>query len=117
MLQSEKLFLGEMLFLSNCKRLCSCCKDSGMAAVTSKGSLCEVVCTVEAEVGDGECLYVSGEPAELGGRKPEMAVQMFAMGHSNLWKAEVWVVILSCYPLGFFKGDLFTLEDGVKTRS
>ncbi|KAI4324588.1 hypothetical protein MLD38_030063 [Melastoma candidum] len=87
-------------------------RDSGMASIASKGSSCKVFWTVEAEVGDGECLYVSGDLPELGCWKPEMATQMFQMEHSNLWKAEIWISSGSSFKYNYFvKGASWCADD------
>lgn len=56
---------------------------------TNYEGLCEVVWTVEADLADGELLYVTGDPDALGCWQPEIATLLHPTETSNLWKAEV----------------------------
>ena len=54
--------------------------------------LCEVAWTVEADLEEGQLLYISGESVALGCWEPEMAILMSPTKHANIWRAEVKVV-------------------------
>ncbi|KAL1072594.1 hypothetical protein V6Z11_D11G163600 [Gossypium hirsutum] len=60
----------------------------GLSTATFEG-LCEVVWTVEADLAEGQLLYISGEPVALGFWKPETAILMSPTEHANIWVAEV----------------------------
>ncbi|XP_031372344.1 ribonuclease E/G-like protein, chloroplastic isoform X2 [Punica granatum] len=64
------------------------CMRKGKSILTSKGS-CEIVWTVEAELTDGQQLYVTGDPAKLGCWNPGMAIPMSRTSHANIWKTEI----------------------------
>nr|KYP45338.1 Ribonuclease E [Cajanus cajan] len=61
--------------------------DKGKPA-TSVDELCKIIWTVEADLEDGHLLYITGDLAELGCWKPNMAVLMSPTEHANTWKAE-----------------------------
>lgn len=46
---------------------------------------------MEADLAEGQLLYISGEPVALGCWKPETAILMSPTDHSNIWMAEVKV--------------------------
>ncbi|KAK4796566.1 hypothetical protein SAY86_028892 [Trapa natans] len=73
----------------------------GKSLITSKSS-CEILWIVEAELADGQLLYVTGDPAELGGWKPDMAMLMSQTSHSNLWKAEIKVASGISFKYNYF---------------
>lgn len=60
----------------------------GLSTATFEG-LYEVVWTVEADLAEGQLLYISGEPVALGFWKPETAILMSPTEHANIWVAEV----------------------------
>lgn len=60
----------------------------GLSTATFEG-LYEVVWTVEADLAEGQLLYISGEPVALGCWKPETAILMSPTEHANIWVAEV----------------------------
>jgi hypothetical protein len=62
---------------------------------TSVDDLCKIVWTVEANLEDGDLLYITGDPAVLGCWKPNMALLMSPTDHDNIWKAETPVISLS----------------------
>lgn len=54
--------------------------------------LCKVKWNLEAEIEDGQQLYVSGSLISLGAWDPELAIPMSASeGRTNLWQAEIQV--------------------------
>lgn len=54
--------------------------------------LCKVKWNLEAEVEDGQQLYISGSLTSLGAWDPELAIPMSASeGRTNLWQAELQV--------------------------
>ncbi|XP_042498170.1 ribonuclease E/G-like protein, chloroplastic isoform X1 [Macadamia integrifolia] len=68
--------------------------------------LCKVLWTIEANVEDGQLLYITGDPTALGYWEPEMAVLMTPAEHSNLWKTEVKVPCGMNFKYNYFiKGD------------
>ncbi|KAK9285682.1 hypothetical protein L1049_024881 [Liquidambar formosana] len=77
----------------------------GNSTTTFKG-LCKVVWTIEADLADGELLYITGDPKVLGSWEPEMAILMSPTEHANLWKAEVKIACGINFKYNFFiKGD------------
>lgn len=54
----------------------------------------EVVWSVEADLGDGQLLYLIGDPIALGCWDPHTALLMFPTQHLNLWNLRLKV---SCY--------------------
>ncbi|CAI0459446.1 unnamed protein product, partial [Linum tenue] len=62
--------------------------SSGNGCVSSE-RLCEVVWTIEADLPDGQSLYLTGELTQLGCWHPGKAIQMFPTEHSNLWRAQM----------------------------
>lgn len=69
---------------------------SGNSSTAFKG-LCKVIWTIEADLEDGQLLYITGDPNVLGCWEPDMAVLMSPTEHTNLWKAEVKVISCSCF--------------------
>ncbi|KAF8409769.1 hypothetical protein HHK36_005848 [Tetracentron sinense] len=69
--------------------------------------LCKVLWTVEADLADGQLLYITGDPIALGCWEPESAVLMSPSSeHANLWKTEVKVPCGVNFKYNFFvKGD------------
>ncbi|KAJ4980284.1 hypothetical protein NE237_031121 [Protea cynaroides] len=90
----------------------SCLLRSSAVSV-SKGNpsiscreLCKVLWTIEANLEDGQLLYITGDPNALGHWEPGMAVLMIPAEDSNLWKTEVRV------PYGMnFKYNYFIKHD------
>lgn len=68
---------------------------SGKSSSASKG-MCKIVWTIEADLQAGQFLYITGDPTVLGCWEPEIAILMSPMEHTNLWKAEVKVILPSC---------------------
>lgn len=69
---------------------------SGNSSTAFRG-LCKVVWTIEADLEDGQLLYITGDPNVLGCWEPDMAVPMSPTEQTKLWKAEVNVISFSCY--------------------
>lgn len=63
---------------------------------TISGGFCDVVWTVEADLGAGQILYITGDPISLGGWQQEIALRMYPTEQANLWKTEAKVNIPSC---------------------
>lgn len=59
---------------------------------TCVDELCKIIWTVEADLEDGQLLYLTGDPAVLGCWKLNMAVLMSPTEHANIWKAEFQVI-------------------------
>lgn len=70
------------------RRLASFATRKDKSTTTSVEVPCKIVWTVEADLEDGHLLYITGDPAELGCWKPNMAVLMSPTEHANIWKAE-----------------------------
>lgn len=66
--------------------------NSAKSVITSK-FYCEVNLTVEADLIDGQVLYLCGDTADLGGWNTEMAIPMSPALYPNLWKARFKVLI------------------------
>lgn len=49
--------------------------------------------TVEADLAEGQTLYLTGDPDVLGCWEPDLAVLMSPTKHENLWKAEAKVCL------------------------
>ncbi|CAN1345303.1 Ribonuclease E/G-like protein, chloroplastic [Linum perenne] len=56
--------------------------------IPSEG-LCEVVWTIEADLPDGQLLYLAGELTSLGCWQPDKAIRMSPTEHTNLWRAQM----------------------------
>lgn len=77
----------------------------GLSTATFEG-LCEVVWTVEADLAEGQLLYISGEPVALGFWKPETAILMSPTEHANIWMAEVKIACGVNFKYNYFiKGE------------
>ncbi|KAG9448523.1 hypothetical protein H6P81_008488 [Aristolochia fimbriata] len=74
---------------------------------TSPWDLCKVLWCIEADITDGQLLYVTGDPLGLGCWEPEMAILMSPSNEqSNLWKAEIKVPCGMNFKYNYFiKGD------------
>lgn len=59
----------------------------GNSTSTSKG-LCKVVWTIEADLSDGQLLYLTGDPNVLGCWEPDIGILMSPSEHANMWRAE-----------------------------
>ncbi|XWS47293.1 hypothetical protein CRYUN_Cryun14cG0139900 [Craigia yunnanensis] len=74
--------------------------------------LCEVVWTVEADLEEGQLLYISGESVALGCWEPEMAILMSPTEHANIWRAEVKIACGVNFKYNYFiKGEMKPLSD------
>ncbi|KAF7833213.1 ribonuclease E/G-like protein, chloroplastic isoform X1 [Senna tora] len=73
----KRLILGASVCLCNSGKQSTCVDE-----------LCKISWTVEADLEDGQLLYITGDPAVLGCWKPTMAIPMSPTEHANLWKAE-----------------------------
>nr|KJB42719.1 hypothetical protein B456_007G165100 [Gossypium raimondii] len=83
----------------------------GLSTATFEG-LCEVVWTVEADLAEGQLLYISGEPVALGCWKPETAILMSPTEHANIWMAEVKIAGGVNFKYNYFiKGEKQPLSD------
>ncbi|XP_010252827.1 PREDICTED: ribonuclease E/G-like protein, chloroplastic isoform X2 [Nelumbo nucifera] len=84
----------------------------GNSATTSQ-ELCKVLWTIEADLEDGELLYITGDPIVLGCWEPEMAVLMSPSSeHANLWKTEVKVPCGMNFKYNYFiRGDKWPSSD------
>ncbi|KAB2003903.1 hypothetical protein ES319_D11G161700v1 [Gossypium barbadense] len=83
----------------------------GLSTATFEG-LCEVVWTVEADLAEGQLLYISGEPVALGFWKPETAILMSPTEHANIWVAEVKIAGGVNFKYNYFiKGEKQPLSD------
>ncbi|XP_073002315.1 ribonuclease E/G-like protein, chloroplastic isoform X3 [Typha latifolia] len=61
----------------------------GDSAITCRG-LCKVLWTIEADILDGNLIFITGDPVTLGCWEPEMAVLLSPSSEStNLWEAEL----------------------------
>ncbi|CBI28473.3 unnamed protein product, partial [Vitis vinifera] len=77
----------------------------GNSSTAFKG-LCKVIWTIEADLEDGQLLYITGDPNVLGCWEPDMAVLMSPTEHTNLWKAEVKITCGINFKYNYFlKGD------------
>ncbi|KAK5784242.1 hypothetical protein PVK06_038764 [Gossypium arboreum] len=77
----------------------------GLSTATFDG-LYEVVWTVEADLAEGQLLYISGEPVALGCWKPETAILMSPTEHANIWMAEVKIACGVNFKYNYFiKGE------------
>ncbi|KAF9623666.1 hypothetical protein IFM89_003698 [Coptis chinensis] len=70
------------------------------STTSSPQQLCKVLWTVEADLADGQLLYITGDPISLGCWEPDTAVLMFPTQHTNLWKTEVKTERLSVHSWG-----------------
>lgn len=75
--------------------------DKGKPA-TSVDELCKIIWTVEADLEDGHLLYITGDLAELGCWKPNMAVLMSPTEHANTWKAEFQIAFGLNFKYNYF---------------
>ncbi|KAL4361114.1 hypothetical protein GQ457_04G025360 [Hibiscus cannabinus] len=83
----------------------------GMSTATFE-ELCEVVWTVEADLAEGQLLFLSGESVALGCWKPEMAILMSPTEHANIWRAEVKITGGVNFKYNYFiKGEMQPLSD------
>ncbi|XP_017969370.1 PREDICTED: ribonuclease E/G-like protein, chloroplastic isoform X2 [Theobroma cacao] len=83
----------------------------GLSTVTFEG-LCEVVWTVEADLAEGQLLYISGESVALGCWEPETAILMSPTVHANIWRAEVKIACGVSFKYNYFiKGKMQPLSD------
>ncbi|XWS31106.1 hypothetical protein CRYUN_Cryun23aG0049200 [Craigia yunnanensis] len=83
----------------------------GLLTATFEGS-CEVVWTVEADLTEGQLLYISGESVALGCWEPEMAILMSPTEHANIWRAEVKIACGVNFKYNYFiKGEMQPLSD------
>ncbi|KAK6286814.1 hypothetical protein POUND7_012993 [Theobroma cacao] len=83
----------------------------GLSTVTFEG-LCEVVWTVEADLAEGQLLYISGESVALGCWEPETAILMSPTVHANIWRAEVKIAYGVSFKYNYFiKGKMQPLSD------
>ncbi|KAI4308580.1 hypothetical protein L6164_031638 [Bauhinia variegata] len=64
--------------------------------------LCKIIWTVEADLEDGQLLYITGDPAVLGCWKPNMAILLSPTEHTNLWKAEIEIASGLHFKYNFF---------------
>ncbi|XP_054798087.1 ribonuclease E/G-like protein, chloroplastic isoform X1 [Prosopis cineraria] len=55
---------------------------------TTADKLCKIIWTIEADLEDGQLLYITGDPAVLGCWKPDMALLMSPSEHVNVWRTE-----------------------------
>ncbi|GLT51136.1 hypothetical protein SLA2020_245660 [Shorea laevis] len=60
----------------------------GLSIPTFQG-LCKIVWIMEADVEEGQYLYITGDPVALGCWEPEIAILMSPTGQTNIWRAEV----------------------------
>ncbi|CAJ1970604.1 unnamed protein product [Sphenostylis stenocarpa] len=85
--------------------------EKGKSA-TNVDELCKVIWTVEADLEDGQLLYVTGEPAVLGCWKPNMAVLLSPTENTNIWKAEFQIAFGLNFKYNYFvKGKLKSSND------
>ncbi|KAJ0989715.1 hypothetical protein J5N97_008071 [Dioscorea zingiberensis] len=64
---------------------------NGDSAVTCDG-LCNVLWSIEADVGEGYLIFLTGDPVSLGSWEPDMAVLLSpSKEHANLWRTEIKV--------------------------
>ncbi|KAE8675190.1 Ribonuclease E/G-like protein [Hibiscus syriacus] len=83
----------------------------GTSATTFE-ELCEVVWTVEADLAEGQLLYLSGESVALGCWEPEMAILMSPTERANIWRAEVKIAYGVNVKYNYFiKGEVQPLSD------
>ncbi|XP_022771641.1 ribonuclease E/G-like protein, chloroplastic isoform X3 [Durio zibethinus] len=83
----------------------------GVSTATFEGS-CEVVWTVEADLTEGQLLYISGESVALGCWEPEMAILMSPTKSANIWRAEVKIACGVNFKYNYFiKGEMPPLSD------
>lgn len=68
---------------------------SGSSNTSLKG-MCNIVWTMEADLEAGQFLYITGEHSALGSWEPEIAILMSHTEHTNLWKAELEVILPGC---------------------
>ncbi|KAI3964794.1 hypothetical protein MKW92_049274 [Papaver armeniacum] len=80
---------------------------------TSSQEFCEVLWTVEADLADGQILYVTGDPITLGCWEPVMAIRMLPSSERpNLWKTEVKVPCGANFKYNYFiRGDKWPSSD------
>ncbi|KAF5196923.1 Ribonuclease E/G-like protein [Thalictrum thalictroides] len=78
----------------------------------------EVLCstkvewTIEADLADGQLLYITGDLIALGCWNPDTAILMLPTQHLNLWKTQVKVPCGSNFKYSYFiKGDKWTSHD------
>ncbi|XP_026406482.1 ribonuclease E/G-like protein, chloroplastic [Papaver somniferum] len=79
----------------------------------SSQEFCEVLWTVEADLADGQILYVTGDPITLGCWEPVMAIRMLPSSERpNLWKTEVKVPCGANFKYNYFiRGDKWPSSD------
>ncbi|XP_022728019.1 ribonuclease E/G-like protein, chloroplastic isoform X2 [Durio zibethinus] len=83
----------------------------GLSTAPFEG-LCEVVWTVEADLAEGQLLYISGESVAVGCWEPEMAILMSPTEHSHIWRAEVKMACGVNFKYNYFiKGEMQPLSD------
>lgn len=80
--------------------------SDGNSVVTSKGP-CRVLWNVEADLADGQHIFITGDPVSLGCWEPGFAVPLIpSPENANLWRTEIKV------PCGFhFKYNYFVKEE------
>ncbi|XVF31936.1 hypothetical protein REPUB_Repub17cG0037800 [Reevesia pubescens] len=84
---------------------------NGLSTATFEG-LCEVVWIVEADLANGQLIYISGESVALGCWEPEMAILMSPTDHANIWRAEVKIATGVNFKYNYFiKGEMQLLSD------
>ncbi|XP_077214562.1 RNAse E/G-like protein [Tasmannia lanceolata] len=74
---------------------------NGNSALTSQ-ELCKVLWTIEADIADGQLLYITGDPLALGCWEPEMAILMSPTEHANLWRTEMKVPCAMSFQYNYF---------------
>ncbi|XVF21182.1 hypothetical protein REPUB_Repub12eG0068600 [Reevesia pubescens] len=119
LLRSFKLlspFSGHKIPLGNVVRFTLCAGNHNSLTrspiMSMKNGLCGVVWTVEADLADGQLLYVSGESVALGCWEPEMAILMSPTEHANIWRAEVKIACGVNFKYNYFiKGGMQPLSD------
>lgn len=80
---------------------------NGDLAVTCDG-LCNVLWTLEADIGDGYLIFLTGDLVSLGSWEPDMAVLLSpSKENANLWKTEIKVPCGVHFKYSYFmkKGD------------
>ncbi|XVE72586.1 hypothetical protein DITRI_Ditri11bG0050000 [Diplodiscus trichospermus] len=83
----------------------------GLPTATFEGS-CKVVWTVEADLTEGQLLYVSGESVALGCWEPELAILMSPTEHANIWRAEIKIACGVNFKYNYFiKGEMQPISD------
>ncbi|KAK9134008.1 hypothetical protein Scep_013536 [Stephania cephalantha] len=75
--------------------------------------VCKVLWTIEADLEEGQLLYITGDPAPLGCWNPEMAILMSPSGNeANLWITESKVPCGTNFKYNYFiKGDKWPSSD------